>query len=299
MARKKTAESKVGYTSPGAGAGTSTGTGSGAGAGAGVPEITPDIAKTIEKEVNALQFAPMVLTSASEIKKNPSNTGAIVGGVIAAAICIPPSPLVPFAPLIVPAGAFIGKQFDRGGRFGKWLDNRPGVRQPNGWGVKIDLPGNMYAPYGNNMLLEFGEWGEYKSHWNPNDQYNYVGFAAWVCDAQGNRLLRVAEGLKYISMQPGGSFIVQGNLYPENTTTTGGIEAKWIPNTDKTKNYREWSLLARTSNDPPAWIPFEGFVSKSQFDDLKKKISLNNPDASSKSGLNSLLIGAASLLLFR
>jgi hypothetical protein len=189
--------------------------------------------------------------------------------------------------------------FDPGGRFGKWKDNRPGNREPNGWGKRGDLlpNGNIYAIFGS-YIIEFGDWGEYKSHWNPNDSVMYVGFTAYVCNRVGERMVRVGEGLKYINMEPGGTFTVYTNVAPWQPNQSGGLIYKWVPNVNQSLFFRTSSKVADSYDDPPTnFTPYNGFISQKQFDEMKAKIKLNNPNAGTGGGLSKILpLGLLALL---
>lgn len=181
------------------------------------------------------------------------------------------------AAVLKKSAAFVTGLFKKGGEKRKKADTRAGVRDGDGWGAQVEIPGNLVAPFGKDRYIEFGEWGKHTgSDGNP-----YVGFQTWLLDSKGNRLTRLDLGTRYAKVNPDGSILTQGNFAPADKDAMAGVFTL-TPTADGMG--RNVKAEGRWGIDPPtAYTPFEGFALKS---DLIAALNGTSPPAGGNTNNN-------------
>lgn len=196
--------------------------------------------------------------------------GAVIGGGLGGAIG---SIFAPGAGsgLGAAAGSWVGKMFDPGGKFGKDVEKRAGVRDSDGWGAEVVFPNNersVVAPWGTNgQFYEVGDWGKYKG----SDGVDYTGFKSYILDSKGNRLKEVALATRYAKANPDGTITSQSNYAPWDNSDFSFMYLN-APNGSGGQTVTKLG----TGTEPPNFTPFEGFLLKSEFMALLKNGGNNN-----------------------
>lgn len=222
------------------------------GTGSGVGSVAKDTSALANVDFS-VDFTQGAGAAAAAAKKVGATIGATVGGLATSAF---------LTPLAAPAGTllgqFIGKQFDRGGAFGKSLDKRKGVRDSDGWGARIEFPdgaNSVVAPWGKTgNFVELGDWQKHRG----DDGNFYTGFATYLIDKNGTVIKRLDLGTRYARLNPDGTFLMQSNFGPDDKDGISYVY-KITPDgfTRKVENLGRWG------EDPPtAFKPFEGFILK-------------------------------------